>query len=316
MIANPVHIYLATNTINGKVYVGQTRKSVAGRWHDHVKRAKAGEGGALAGAIRKYGSGAFTLALIDVLTTADGANRAERAWIAHHDSQSPRGYNLSPGGGQGPHHPTTRTKIGLRSKEVWSDPGRAASIRSAQLAGWRAMTAEERGEGARKRWAAMTPEERREAWRARRAKITPETRATIARDQSERTRAMHASRTPKERGDIIRKAWAHTSPERKAGRAQKMRESWIRKGLWLPCAHVGGDGTPCGQLATPTSSRSARKFGSKPYCVAHKGGPSAPLPLLPCAVCGDEATRLSSSNARKRGGGSAYCEKHKGGRRS
>ena len=44
------------------------------------------------------------------------------------------------------------------------------------------------------------------------------------------------------------------------------------------------------------------------------GGLNYGLPPLPCAICGEPATKMSSQNARAKGGArKPYCEKHKGG---
>jgi group I intron endonuclease len=54
-------IYLIVNLVNQKKYVGQTSKSVAGRWKDHVANAKSGLDFALYRAIRKYGASNFSI---------------------------------------------------------------------------------------------------------------------------------------------------------------------------------------------------------------------------------------------------------------
>lgn len=36
------YIYLVTNTVTGKKYIGQTRASIAQRWRQHVSAAKKG----------------------------------------------------------------------------------------------------------------------------------------------------------------------------------------------------------------------------------------------------------------------------------
>ena len=52
-------IYVITNTVNGKQYVGQTRLTVGHRWNEHVRHAKRKRKGVLHAAINKYGAESF-----------------------------------------------------------------------------------------------------------------------------------------------------------------------------------------------------------------------------------------------------------------
>jgi group I intron endonuclease len=62
-------IYIVTNKVNGKQYVGLTRKAVARRWSEHKTCAVIGKKTYLYSAIRKYGPDAF-----DVITYASVLN--------------------------------------------------------------------------------------------------------------------------------------------------------------------------------------------------------------------------------------------------
>ena len=91
-------IYLITNTVNGKQYVGKTQISTAHSWWQHCYEARIGSHCAVHRAIRKYGRASFTIEDIDIAeSTADLASK-ERAWIAKLSSRTPRGYNLTDGG--------------------------------------------------------------------------------------------------------------------------------------------------------------------------------------------------------------------------
>lgn len=91
-------IYVVTNEVNGKEYVGQTRSSLSHRWSQHVLKARKGRS-ALQCAIRKYGAEAFRIELLEVIRgSRDELLRAEIDYIARRDSMAPRGYNLMPGG--------------------------------------------------------------------------------------------------------------------------------------------------------------------------------------------------------------------------
>ena len=91
-------IYCATNTVNGKKYVGQTVKSAARRWQFHLKSAKDGSACALHCAIRKYGAEVFGLETIDLAETLDELNKKEALYIELLKTLAPSGYNLTTGG--------------------------------------------------------------------------------------------------------------------------------------------------------------------------------------------------------------------------
>lgn len=88
-------IYITTNTINGKKYIGQTS----------FKRGKAknnnylGSGKYLKEAIKKYGTKCFTKEIIFVAQSFEDLNWAERHFIEQYDAvKSRKFYNVSPGG--------------------------------------------------------------------------------------------------------------------------------------------------------------------------------------------------------------------------
>jgi len=106
-------IYLITNHINGKYYVGKTRKPVHLRLLEHVKVALGKERNYrshLQGAMRKHGPDKFA---IEVLATAESekqANALEKLWIiALRATEQSVGYNIS-GGGDGFSDPTGSIK--------------------------------------------------------------------------------------------------------------------------------------------------------------------------------------------------------------
>ena len=121
------YIYLITNTVNGKVYVGQTKRTLRERWADH-RKAYAHQGERyncpLYRAFRKYGLGAFTLSELEQCSDLDLLNRAEQKWVSHyHSTNSFLGYNATSGGGQG-RTPTleTRAKLSASKKKQMESP--------------------------------------------------------------------------------------------------------------------------------------------------------------------------------------------------
>ena len=91
-------IYKITNKINGKIYIGQTVKSLKERWGQHHRQASYGCNLALHNAIRKYGKENFTVEQIDVARNRDELDQKEIYWIEYYNSLSPNGYNLHTGG--------------------------------------------------------------------------------------------------------------------------------------------------------------------------------------------------------------------------
>ncbi len=89
-------VYLLESPSGGR-YVGLTKAGVKARWRSHTHAARHGSPYALHRAIRKYGAKAFSLTVIERLTTAAGAARAEQLWIRELDTQA-CGYNETAGG--------------------------------------------------------------------------------------------------------------------------------------------------------------------------------------------------------------------------
>ena len=88
-------IYLVTNKINGKRYVGQTVRTLNERWKDHC-RVK--DDNYFHRAIHKYGKENFTIEVIDSATTLDELDEKEIYWIHKLNTIFPKGYNLKEGG--------------------------------------------------------------------------------------------------------------------------------------------------------------------------------------------------------------------------
>lgn len=92
----PSIVYVATNAVNGKQYIGITRLTLDGRRKAHFKEAKWGRHKAspLYKAIRRYGEGAFDFRIIQHCDSYKAAADEEIRLIA----ELRPAYNLSPGG--------------------------------------------------------------------------------------------------------------------------------------------------------------------------------------------------------------------------
>jgi group I intron endonuclease len=88
-------VYLVTNVINGKRYIGQTSLSLERRWflHQHRKSCKA-----LHSAILFYGAAQFTVEVLFSVPTREQAGELEIEYIERYNTKAPNGYNLTKGG--------------------------------------------------------------------------------------------------------------------------------------------------------------------------------------------------------------------------
>lgn len=90
-------IYKITNQINGKVYIGQTTKTLAHRKAGHLQAARDGLNRHLYNAIRKYGEENFKFEELCKATSKSELNYLEAKFITEYDSVR-NGYNMGYGG--------------------------------------------------------------------------------------------------------------------------------------------------------------------------------------------------------------------------
>jgi group I intron endonuclease len=96
-------IYKVTNLLNGKVYIGQTKRSLESRWAQHQHAVKSKYGFCkLQKAINEIGADNFSIEQIDSAATKEEANEKEVFWIKFYNATID-GYNTSPGGKAGGH---------------------------------------------------------------------------------------------------------------------------------------------------------------------------------------------------------------------
>lgn len=94
-------IYVITNLLNGKKYVGQTIVSIGRRWSAHCNGSDGKSRNWLSlihRAIQKYGKASFSIEAVQECSNIEELNRAEKEWIAKVGSQVPHGYNILSGG--------------------------------------------------------------------------------------------------------------------------------------------------------------------------------------------------------------------------
>lgn len=89
-------IYLITNLINNKKYVGQTVMTLKQRWNKHLSNSRTLNPTGIAGAIKKYGEQNFSMELLATCKIED-LNELEEYYIKKYNSFND-GYNLTLGG--------------------------------------------------------------------------------------------------------------------------------------------------------------------------------------------------------------------------
>lgn len=91
-------IYIIRNTVNSKVYIGQTKVSIKLRFQNHLSAARCGKDYVIGKAIRKYGEDKFYIELLEECLASE-LNQREIYWISFFKSTDNRfGYNMSKGG--------------------------------------------------------------------------------------------------------------------------------------------------------------------------------------------------------------------------
>ena len=239
-------IYRITNSVNGKIYVGQTVQDRETRFSQHISYALRGGKEPLARAIRKHGKENFVLEVLEEVPRSQ-LDAREVHFIAALDARNPQvGYNVCVGGGgmgEGPDHPCYGREVGEEERHRLSE---AHSLR------WSKMSAEDRlAFGAKlsavprdPEWLArmsaslkgriITDEQRAKMSDAgkRRAPITEETRrrmSAAAKGRKHTEEAKAAMRVAQsQRPPVSEETRAKMSAARKGKKLPPRSEEWLR----------------------------------------------------------------------------------------
>ena len=90
-------IYIIRNTINNKVYIGQTRISVEQRWKEHLRHAQYGKQ-IINRAMKKYGVDKFYIEMLETCVLEDLDCREMYYIELYNSTDKSKGYNVSMGG--------------------------------------------------------------------------------------------------------------------------------------------------------------------------------------------------------------------------
>lgn len=120
-------IYMITNQIDGKKYIGQTRRTLEERWREHLHSARQPSRHKqcpyLYAAMNKYGFENFSVRIIDDADSQEELDDIEELWISKLGTTDRRfGYNISFGGASPCSNPETRAKLSasLKGKPAWN----------------------------------------------------------------------------------------------------------------------------------------------------------------------------------------------------
>ena len=103
------YIYIITNKIDGKKYIGQTiEKDINERWKGHFK--KSSNCRYLKNALDKYGKDNFHFSIICICFDNE-CDKYENEYMKKYNTIVPNGYNLREAGNNGNHNQETKNKI-------------------------------------------------------------------------------------------------------------------------------------------------------------------------------------------------------------
>jgi group I intron endonuclease len=106
-----MHIYKITNTVNGKIYIGQTVQSNPKmRWYSHCDYVRKGKKSHLYDSMRKHGIGNFQWEVIDQAKDIDELNQKEQHWLDHYKSIAIV-YNNREAGGNKTHSAESKARM-------------------------------------------------------------------------------------------------------------------------------------------------------------------------------------------------------------
>lgn len=109
-------IYLITNLINGKQYVGQTTQAAEKRFYRHLTGHS--KNMIIGKAIKKHGAENFEMSVLENCDSIEALNEREEFYIQSLNTLIPNGYNVALGGNNRIMHEESKDKIRQKLKGV------------------------------------------------------------------------------------------------------------------------------------------------------------------------------------------------------
>ena len=126
-------IYLITNKINKKKYVGQTTTDLQSRWQQHIYDAKTKRTNMpLHFAMNKYGAESFSIEEIDSALSKEELNAKEQFYICYYNTQIKhnQGYNIELGGENREIRGTSVCQFSLKGEKIQEFPTIASAAKA------------------------------------------------------------------------------------------------------------------------------------------------------------------------------------------
>jgi group I intron endonuclease len=132
-------VYIITNKLNNKQYIGVTNNSLEERWKSHLY-----DNNVISQAIKKYGKENFSIEAIHQCNTMDEAYVLEPKFIVEHNTKYPNGYNISSGGKGSqigkrkptPEHVKQKISESIKKNHWWNSASEDQKEKSREI--WRA----------------------------------------------------------------------------------------------------------------------------------------------------------------------------------
>jgi group I intron endonuclease len=128
-----VVVYLITNLVNGKRYVGQTTRTTQQRFKHHCWRSTVRTRMPIAMAIAKYGAINFKIEVICSCSSQEELDRMELHYATQLGTFSPNGYNLRAGNGTGSVSAETRAKLSAKMTGKTATPETRAKLSKSHM---------------------------------------------------------------------------------------------------------------------------------------------------------------------------------------
>lgn len=125
-------VYVITNLVNGKKYVGKSTRTVSERWKEHKSEARqCRKSWRLYEDMRAIGFENFSIEVLGECDYQERLNRMERRYIRELETLEPKGYNTRGEGGGG-----GLKKFKGRTAGISRTPEVKERIRATVLASW------------------------------------------------------------------------------------------------------------------------------------------------------------------------------------